>query len=184
MRIASRAGALALALVATLVLGACSSDGGTGPDGSNGDDDNGGGGSLPSELVGTWHTGSVSMIDYYNPATGEWAPPSGSGFTYTFTADGKFTHAGILQVSTYGCTTTLFEYLEGTAEVQGTKLVLKPKKGKFKSQDTCVERYNYEKDADLSREEYGWEIGLDDYDQEVLRMTWPDGEISEYWRED
>ena len=77
-----------------------------------------------------------------------------------------------------------FEYLEGTAEVQGTKLVLKPKKGKFKSQDTCVERYNYEKDADLSREEYGWEIGLDDYDQEVLRMTWPDGEISEYWRED
>jgi hypothetical protein len=188
MRTMSRARALAFTLVATLVLGACSSDGGTGPDGSNGDGggDGGsnGGGSLPAELVGSWHTGSVSMIDYYDPYTGSWSPPSGDGYSYTFTSDGKFTYAGILQISVYSCTTTLFEYLEGTAEVQGTRLVIKPKKGKFKSKDTCNERYNYEKDADLDRDEYGWEIGINEYDQEVLRMTWPSGEVSEYRRQE
>lgn len=175
MRTLARYATLTLGLALALTLGACSGGDSTGPGGDGADGGNGGSGSVPTELVGTWHTGSVSMIQYYDSGTGDWAPTSGDGYTYEFTADGKYTFAGILQISTYGCTTTLFEYAEGTATVNGSELVLQPKKGTFQSQDTCISKNNYKKDIDKKRETYTFAIGQNDYDQLALQLTWPDG---------
>jgi uncharacterized protein (DUF2141 family) len=100
-------------------------------------------------LVGNWYQGSSSGVDYYNPSTGSWAPPSGSGFRFTFNADGTYESSGLLQSSLYNCTMTIFSYETGTYNLQNDILVLTQTLSKMKSQDTCNSDFNYEKDVPL-----------------------------------
>lgn len=100
-------------------------------------------------LVGNWYQGSSSGVDYYNPSTGSWSPPSGSGFRYTFNADGTYEYSGLIQSSLYNCTMTIFGYETGTYSLQNDILVLTQKVSKMKSQDTCTSDFNYEKDVPL-----------------------------------
>jgi UDP-N-acetylglucosamine transferase subunit ALG13 len=100
-------------------------------------------------LVGNWYQGSSSGVDYYNPSTGSWAAPSGSGFRYTFNADGSYEYSGLIQSSLYNCTMTVFGYETGTYSLQNDILVLVQKVSKMKSQDTCNSDFNYEKDVPL-----------------------------------
>ena len=135
---------------------------------------------VPAEMVGSWYEGSVSTIDYYDPGTGTWAPPSGSGFAYTFNADGTYEYSGILQVSTYGCTSTLFGYYTGTVTVEGNVLTTYQNGGKTKYETNCGT--NSETAAEAEVTAFGWQIGPDEYGEETLTLTWPDGETSAFRR--
>lgn len=122
-------------------------------------------------LLGTWSRGSVSAVDFYNPTTGSWAPPSGSGSSYTFNADGTFTVGVMAQSSLYSCTMTLFSYKEGIYRVDGEVITLTLGKNRFKSQDNCHEAYNYERDDPLETEYLMWQAGTDEVGAGYLELT-------------
>ena len=61
-----------------------------------------------SPLVGSWINGSASLTTYQNLATGEFAPPSGSGQIFEFHDDGTCAHSAMLQSTVYGCTSWIF----------------------------------------------------------------------------
>jgi hypothetical protein len=68
---------------------------------------------IPGELVGEWNRGGVSASNFYNPTTGAWSAPSGSGTSWKFNADGAYEHAGLLQQSrSASCTFSFFSYRE------------------------------------------------------------------------
>ena len=78
-----------LSLLALVVLfAACSTTPEPTPD--PGDNPEPGSGSLPQELQGEWFAGSISSIQFYDPITGDWAAPNGSGFYMIFKADGSY----------------------------------------------------------------------------------------------
>jgi hypothetical protein len=135
---------------------------------------------LPAAMVGSWYEGSISTIDYYDPVTGVWAPPSGSGFAYTFHGDGTYEYTGILQVSTYGCTSTLLGYYTGTVTVSGDVLTTYQNGGRTKYETNCGT--NSETAAEPEVTSYSWQIAPDEYGEETLTLTWPDGETSAFRR--
>lgn len=61
-----------------------------------------------SGLEGVWLQGSASMTSYRDLATGQFAPPSGSGLLLELRPDGTCQHSAMLQVSMAGCTSWLF----------------------------------------------------------------------------
>lgn len=166
------------ALFLALLVGLLSGCGGvTGPGGTPANTPRS---AVPAELVGSWYEGSVSTINYYDPATGAWAPPSGSGFSYTFRADGTYTHSGLIQVSTYGCTSSLFGYYTGTVTFAGDVLTTYQNGGKTKYDTNCGT--SSETDAEAEVTNFRWTLGPDSYGEATLTLTWPDGGVSNFRR--
>jgi hypothetical protein len=64
------------------------------------------------------------------------APTSGSSFFYEFLPDGTYRSNGLLQVTTYGCTSSVYRDLAGRYRVEGDRLFLEPSRGTVRSQ-TC-----------------------------------------------
>lgn len=167
-----------LAFVSVLVVGFLSGCGSVaGPGGVPADTPRS---AVPAEMVGSWYEGNPSTINYYDPVTGAWAPPNGSGFTYTFHADGTYEYSGLLQVTTYGCTSTLFGYYTGTVTIQGAVLTTYQNGGTTKYETNCGT--NSETAAEPEVTAYGWQLGPDEYGEETLTLTWPDGETSAFRR--
>jgi len=138
--------------------------------------------SVPNQLVADWYAGNITSVNFYNPTTGAWAAPSGTGVFFKFTADGYYEKGVLLQSSLYGCTTTFFAYNKGTMTVEGNKIVLYPTQGRIKSVDNCVEEYNYDKPDELQNETILWEIGVDDYGNEVLWLRYETGDPSAFYQ--
>jgi hypothetical protein len=128
-------------------------------------------GALPAEVIGYWHRGTTSMVDFHDPITGAWAPPSGSGASYTFNIDGSYERGVMAQSSLYSCTMTLFSYQAGHAMGEANIIVLEQSVNKFKSQDTCREEWNYEREDPLETQYYLWETGVDAYGSSFLALT-------------
>jgi hypothetical protein len=124
-----------------------------------------------SALVGGWYQGSVSAVDYYNPVTGSWAPPSGSGFRYQFRTDGSYTYSGLMQSSVFACTMSLFNYQEGRYHLEGQVLMLVPTVARWRSEDSCNPQNNYEKAGRLEPSYYLWQVSVDEYGGVVLDLT-------------
>lgn len=122
---------------------------------------------VPSELIGKWQTGSVSSVNFVNPRTGAYAPPSGTQVMYTIFPDGRYEYAALTQQSMYNCTTKLFTYKTGTIKINNTSLTFIPKQGKFTSEDNCNSKYNYEKQIPLERETFNWKITRDEYGEKI-----------------
>lgn len=133
----------------------------------------GGGG----ELVGTWGVGSVSPVGFYNPANGLWSTAVGTGESYELRADGSYVYAGLVQTSTYGCTTRIFLYSTGAWKAEGANLVLRQKTARTRSTDNCNQRLNYEKSPALKTETFAWRLQRDDSGAPVLVLSGDGGEL-------
>jgi len=129
---------------------------------------------VPSVLVGEWQTGTMSSVNFYNPTTGVWGTPSGTGMFFKFTQDGYYEKGLLIQSSLYGHTMTFFAYNKGTMTVKDNEIVLYPTYGRIKSVDNMVQQNNYEKPDELKSETLLWEKGLDDYGVETLWLRYPD----------
>jgi hypothetical protein len=137
---------------------------------------------VPAELIGEWQKGSVSATRFYNPVTGVFAAPSGSGFFYRIQADGSYEFGGLMQQTIYGCTMNAFSFKTGRVAVEGQTLVFSPKSGTFKMQDNCRASSNYEKPANLDKESLRWRIERDGNRLKLCLMH-PNGEESCYSRQ-
>jgi hypothetical protein len=139
------------------------------------------GGGMPAELVGEWYSGSPSSIGLYDPVTGSWGNPSGSGISYTFREDGTYQEGYVGQVRNGSCYTGFFIFIEGVARVQAATLTKTWSRGVLRVEDTCSPSLNEERE--LSGEElaehqgrYSWRIRADGANtQQHLDITLPDG---------
>ena len=156
-----------------LLTAACGGDAVAGPGGG------GGGntpppptGTVPPALVGTWHIGAVANTNIYNPANGAWSAPSGEGNAWTFAADGRYTHAQILQSSFYGCTSRVFAYAAGTFTVTGGEVRIAATQGYMKSEDTCRADWNYEKRFDVAAGAPAYTLAAAEDGRPTLTLRW------------
>lgn len=138
--------------------------------------------SVPAQLVAEWFTGTISSIDFYNPNNGVWGAPSGTGIFFKFYSDGYYEKGVLLQSSLYNCTMTFFAYNKGTMTVEGDKIVLYPTYGRIKSEDNCVQENNYEKADQLESETIFWELGQDEYGNEVLWLRYETSNPSAFYQ--
>jgi hypothetical protein len=90
-------------------------------------------GTADRRLIGKWRAGSVAATQYYNAYTGAPAPTSGSTFSYEFLPDGTYRMNGLLQITTYGCTSSVWRDHSGTYRVEGNRLYIQPAQGIVKS---------------------------------------------------
>ena len=138
--------------------------------------------SVPAVLVAEWQSGTVSSVNFYNPNTGAWGAPSGTGMFFKFSKDGYYEKGVLLQSSLYGHTTTFFAYNKGTMTVEDDVIVLYPTYGIIKSVDNWITENNYEKPDELNTEAMVWELGVDDYGFETLWLSYPDSGPSAFHR--
>jgi len=104
-------------------------------------------------LVGKWRSTKVGGVQYRSSTTGVIAPTNGSSFFYQFNADGTYQYNGLMQITTYGCTTSLYGNDSGRYHVSGDRLIVEPEKGTMRTQQNCGSTGNTEKPAKLDRRE-------------------------------
>ncbi|MCA9837503.1 MAG: hypothetical protein KC422_11320 [Trueperaceae bacterium] len=161
-----------LSLLALVVLfAACSTTPEPTPD--PGDNPEPGSGSLPQELQGEWFAGSISSIQFYDPITGDWAAPNGSGFYMIFKADGSYEEGAVINSTQYNCSLQLLGVAKGTAEVNGTKLTLHQTQRKVHVSNTCGNASD--SSEGIKDYVYGIEFKDDAFGTPALFLTETDG---------
>jgi len=144
-------------------------------------------GAFPSVLVGSWTSnGYVSSTDFVDPATGAYAPTSGSIDKLTFAADGSFHHSNLDQSSLYSCTISLFWDAKGSATASTGTLLLTPSWSTETGRDSCnaSPSHNYVKAHSLEPQTYYWRV--DSYQRGVklcLLHTAAKAKANCYWRD-
>ena len=118
---------------------------------------------MPAELVGEWSSMHTSSVQFTNPNTGSWAPPSGNGMQFKFFADGRFQSASLIQSSLYNCTMTINAFEEGVIEIRGGQFTFKSKGGTLDSKDTCSASSNYKKTLPANDQTYNWRMDRDQW---------------------
>jgi hypothetical protein len=135
--------------------------------------------SVPSELSGEWLLGTVSSVDFYNPNTGTWGNPSGSGLFYKLNRDGTFNYGFREHVTNQSCETDLFIFKKGTVAVKGATFTLYPTSGQKHYQD-CTGSSSEDRPLsanELSPDAYTWSVVSDQTDpaKQTLVLTTPSG---------
>lgn len=139
------------------------------------------GSAIPTELQGAWRYGSISSVDYYDPVTGVWGAPSGTGISFTLDASGNYERSSLLQITTYGCESYVFIWELGTALLSGDQITFQPYQSAVKSQ-VCSPAEVSEEYNTVESETFTWSVGPDDYGETVLTLTYPSGEETLYDR--
>ena len=128
------------------------------------------------EIVGTWGSGGMSLLQERNTVTNSVTPSNGTRIKYVFTADGRFEHVGMLQSTVYGCTTTLFNDKRGTYEINGSNITLIPSKNFWRQQNNCAPNSTKERDYTLDPETLTWRTKTDEYGKQFICLTGKNGE--------
>lgn len=136
---------------------------------------------VPTELQGEWRYGTISSINYYDPATGAWGSPSGTGIYFTLSSDGNYERSSLLQVSSYGCESYVFVWEVGTVAVTDSQITFQPSQSAVKSQQCSADNTSETRNT-VEPETFGWTVGMDDYSEIVLTLTYASGEADHYDR--
>lgn len=136
---------------------------------------------VPAELQGDWRYGTVSSVSYYDPTTGSWAQPSGTGIYFTLSPDGRYERSSLLQITTYSCESYVFIWEVGTVAISGNQITFQPAQSAVKSQQ-CSPDNSSETHNTVEPESFTWSVGPDAYGETVLTLTYPSGEESLYDR--
>jgi len=115
-----------------------------------------------SEIIGSWSDSSVGWTNYENRTTGALKNGRGSSFTYKFNANGTFEYIGYMEVTTYNCTTTLFNHKTGRYTVDGSSVTFKTAKDHWKNTNSCAASGNSTKDKTPENEVAEWVVREND----------------------
>ncbi|NUM74481.1 hypothetical protein HUU40_08980 [candidate division KSB1 bacterium] len=137
---------------------------------------------VPTALVGAWYSGTVSDVNFYDRATGQFGSPSGTGIFLKLSAEGYYEKGVLLQSSLYNCTMTFFAYNSGTITFKDSTITLYPTYGRIKSSDNCVAENNYLKNDQLVTETIIAKLGEDEWGNETLWLRYPESNPSAFHR--
>ena len=91
---------------------------------------------LPSELVGEWHYQFIG-IPKCDPNTGQCASTANQSETLKLSSTGNFEHVFVGESNFPPCRMEVLHESEGTAEVQGSNLLLHISTGTTRGTNTC-----------------------------------------------
>ena len=122
------------------------------------------GSNLPAELLGEWHYQFLGDQNC-DPDTGQCVSTSNQSETLTLSANGRFEHVFVGESNFPPCSMEVLHQSEGTAEVQGSSLLLHMSQGTTKVTNTCG-------DDDISDEAgetdtYTWDLSDSDGSQQL-----------------
>ncbi len=102
---------------------------------------------FPTDLIGEWRYTSIRGTTYWDSSSGAYlGHGGGNSDTYVFAKDGTFKeYVTIVNSPSAGWTTKIFTTMEGRAEVEGDTLKLTVTKGKYKTEDNRVAKYNIDR---------------------------------------
>ncbi|MFL5490250.1 MAG: hypothetical protein ACJ8AV_02470 [Gemmatimonadales bacterium] len=140
----------AFALLALTLACGSGSDSTTGP--SNAPE---GTSNVPAELLGEWHYQFIGVPNC-DPDTGQCASTSNQSETLTLSSNGHFEHVFVGESNFPPCSMEVLHQSEGTAEVQGSTLLLHMSKGVTKVSNTCGEDSTSDEAGETDT--YAWEL--------------------------
>lgn len=113
------------------------------------------GGILPAELLGEWHYEFIGDLNC-DTETGHCVSTSNHSETVTLTSSGHFEHVYVAESNFPPCSTEVLHQSEGTAEAQGSTLLLHMTTGKTRVTNTCGE--NSTSDEAGNTYTYTWDL--------------------------
>jgi hypothetical protein len=126
----------------------------------------------PAELVGSWYTGTISSIQYYDPVDGAWADPNGEGFYLILDADGGYEEGAVIQSTMYSCSSRLLGRAVGDWSIEGYQLWLARESGETSIVGNCSGSGTNTMGPQVDI--YYWELGPDEYGVETLTLKMSD----------
>ncbi len=137
------------------------------------------GGTLPAELVGTWFSGQLLNLSYYNRDTGVWGSAGGLGHMVVLAADGSYTRVSHLELGGGStCVSSVDVYHVGAARVQGDQLLLTPSYARTRAV-TCGSTTS-DTEGPYTTTALPWRVGEDDGGHTRLWLSEPQGETHYY----
>jgi hypothetical protein len=135
---------------------------------------------MPAEIRGSWFTGTLSSIQYYDRITGRFQNPSGSGFYFIFDADGDYETGAVIDSTVAGCNMRLLGVEAGTAVDRGDALTLYRHFVTTHVTNSCGN--DGERTQGQAERVVSYAVDLDDDGREWLSLTHEDGTVERYRR--
>jgi hypothetical protein len=124
-----------------------------------------------ASIVGTWGDGYDSILFRLRPENNPGAPSTGGRshmFHYKFHPDGTFEFAGLMQMTSYNCTTSYFNDKRGRYTIDGDRVTLTLTKNFWRQQNSCSASGNKEMNYKLDPEVYTFRVKRNDRGKEAL----------------
>jgi len=127
--------------------------------------------SAQRSVVGSWKTGGVGMINEVNTVTGQTKNNRGNMFSYNFAADGTYTFVGYMESTMFGCTTSLFNEINGRYLVDGTTIFLKPSRDLWRNTYSCFPNSNRSETKTPTAKSLEFRFKTDEYDKDFICLN-------------
>ena len=127
--------------------------------------------SAQRSVVGHWKTGGVGTINEVNTVTGQTKNRRGQTFSYKFAADGTYTFVGYMESTMFGCTTNLFNEINGRYLVDGTTIFLKPSRDFWRNTCSCFPNSNRSQEKDPTPKSLEFTFKKDEYGKTFICLN-------------
>lgn len=133
-------------------------------------------------VVGNWKTGGLGMINEVNTVTGQTQNRRGKTFSYTFAADGTYTFVGYMESTMFGCTTGLFNEINGRYLVDGTTIFLNPSRDFWKNTYSCFPNSNRSQMKAPTKKSLEFRFKTDEYGKNFICLS--DADVETCYRQE
>jgi hypothetical protein len=124
----------------------------------------------PTEVVGTWFTGSLLPLEFYDPNTGTWSSPSGLGQMYIFSSN-TYTYTAFARTQYGQCTGEVSVYQQGSLRAQDQSLLLTPSIYRTRTVTICGSREESVIEGSHETRSAPWSYGHDEFGRPQLTLT-------------
>lgn len=138
--------------------------------------------SAQRSVVGYWRTGGVGTINEVNTVTGQTKNRRGTTFSYRFAADGTYTFVGYMESTMFGCTTSLYNEINGRYMVDGTTIFLNPSSDVWKNMYSCYPNSNKSQSKAPTKKSLEFKFKTDEYGKDFICLT--DGDAETCYRQE
>jgi len=127
--------------------------------------------SAQRSVVGDWKTGGLGTIDEVNTVTGQTKNRRGNTFSYKFAADGTYSFTGYMESTMFGCTTSLFNEINGRYMVDGTTIFLNPARDLWRNMYSCFPNSNKSQPKTPTKKSLEFGFKTDQYGKEFICLS-------------
>ena len=122
-------------------------------------------------VVGYWQTGGVGTINEVNTVTGQTKNRRGQTCSYTFAADGTYSFVGYMESTMFGCTTGLFNEINGRYMVDGTTIFLNPSRDFWSNTYSCFPNSNRSQTKVPTKKSLEFGFKTDEYGKDFICLN-------------
>ena len=127
--------------------------------------------SAQTSVVGYWKTGGLGMINEVNTTTGQTKNRRGQMFSYSFAPDGTYTFVGYMESTMFGCTTGLFNEVNGRYLVDAGTIFLKPSSDIWKNTYSCFPNQNKSQEKTPTQKSLAFNFKTDEYGKSFICLN-------------